>query len=96
MHAVDVKLDDIDLFQDFLVLYERHQGIPRIRVCSLQDPQYSPHVIPLPSEHSVCIIIPGVNRDFHSQILRFSISTPLVPSIVFDYNMKTRKSKICK
>lgn len=96
--ASDVKIDDVDLFQDYLVLYERVQSVPRIRVCHLHGSADAPSsvVVPLPVEHAVCRISPGVNRDFAATRVRFSISTPLVPEIVYDYDMATHELHVLK
>ncbi|KAF1315151.1 Serine protease family s09a, partial [Globisporangium splendens] len=92
----DVKIEDVDLFKDYLVLYERVQSVPRIRVCKLSNPRENSHFIPLPREHEICRISPGVNRDYTSHSVRFSISTPLVPEIVYDYDMQAKKLCILK
>ncbi|TYZ68773.1 hypothetical protein PybrP1_001878 [[Pythium] brassicae (nom. inval.)] len=110
--APDVKIEDVDLFRDFLVLYERVASVPRIRVCALapgaspaspsssssssSSPEISSHVVPLPPEHAICRISPGVNRDFAAQSVRFSVSTPLVPEIVYDYDMGSRALQVLK
>ena len=37
-HRADVKLDDVDVFRDFLVLSERANGLEQLRVLGLADP----------------------------------------------------------
>ncbi|OQS01381.1 serine protease family S09A [Achlya hypogyna] len=91
----DVKIDDMDLFRDHLVLYERHDGLPRIRVCPLAAPTES-HVVPLPPDHACCSLIPGINRDFGAGAVRFSLSTPLVPEIVYHYDLASRALTVLK
>jgi oligopeptidase B len=96
----DVKIEDVDLFERFLVVYERVQSMPRIRVCRLAENDGGTveeiHVVPLPDQHALCRITPGVNREPTSNRLRFSISTPLVPEIVYDYNLETRELTVLK
>lgn len=94
--TLDVKIEDVDLFKDYLVLYERVESVPRIRVCHLSNPREENHFIPLPHEHEICRISPGVNRDYKSHSVRFSISTPLMPEIVYDYDMQTQELHILK
>lgn len=97
-----VKIEDVDLFEDFLVLYERVESVPRIRVCALTpDASASAamdhhHIVALPTKHAICRLSPGVNRDVTAQSVRFSISTPLVPEIVYDYDMRSRALKVLK
>ncbi|CAH0492313.1 unnamed protein product [Peronospora farinosa] len=97
----DVKIEDVDLFEKYLVLYERVNSVPRIRVCTLEkqskEGASTPYdYIPLPKEHEICRVSPGVNRDYASHHVRFQVSTPLVPEIVFDYDMKSRKLQVVK
>ncbi|KAG1697977.1 hypothetical protein DVH05_015461 [Phytophthora capsici] len=95
----DVKIEDVDLFENYLVLYERVNSVPRIRVCALNENDVtfsSPHYIPLPKEHEICRVSPGVNRDYDAHRVRFQVSTPLTPEIVFDYDMKNRKLHVLK
>ncbi|OWZ24215.1 Serine protease [Phytophthora megakarya] len=95
----DVKIEDVDLFENYLVLYERVNSVPRIRVCNLteqNDVDSSTHYIPLPKEHEICRVSPGVNRDYEAHRVRFQVSTPLVPEIVFDYDMIDRKLHVLK
>ncbi|POM63447.1 Serine protease family S09A, partial [Phytophthora palmivora] len=90
----DVKIEDVDLFENYLVLYERVHSVPRIQVCNLTDSDS--HYIPLPKEHEICRVSPGVNRDYEAHRVRFQVSTPLVPEIVFDYDMKNKKLHVLK
>ncbi|KAL4094893.1 hypothetical protein PRIC1_010544 [Phytophthora ramorum] len=96
----DVKIEDVDLFENYLVLYERVNSVPRIRVCTLGEQSdadaSTPHYIPLPKEHEICRVSPGVNRDYQAHRVRFQVSTPLVPEIVFDYDMENRKLHVLK
>ncbi|KAG6957110.1 hypothetical protein JG688_00011110 [Phytophthora aleatoria] len=94
----DVKIEDVDLFEKYLVLYERVHSVPRIRVCTLDERSdaNTPHYIPLPKEHEICRVSPGVNRECEAHRVRFQVSTPLVPEIVFDYDMKNRKLHVLK
>ncbi|EQC41065.1 hypothetical protein SDRG_02119 [Saprolegnia diclina VS20] len=85
-----VKIDDMDLFAEYLVLYERCDGLPRVRICPLAEPS-AYHIVPLPKEHAVCSLMAGINRDFHASSVRFSLSTPLVPEIVYHYDMAARQ-----
>ncbi|KAF4032454.1 Prolyl oligopeptidase family [Phytophthora infestans] len=96
----DVKIEDVDLFENYLVLYEREHSVPRIRVCTLGEKSdactNTPHYIPLPKEHEICRVSPGVNRDYDAHHVRFQVSTPLVPEIVYDYDMKNRGLHVLK
>jgi oligopeptidase B len=91
----DIKIEDIDLFKDFLVIYQRVKSIPRIWIKPLVETKKA-HFVSLPSPHAICRVIPGVNRTFESHHVRFTISTPFVPEIVYDYDMLQQKLSILK
>lgn len=97
--CTDTRIEDVDVFQNFLVLYERHDGIPRIRIA---DRRVSTELgslaqlrtIGLPDDHKVGVISPGANKDFCSSVVRFSASTPLIPKIIYDYDMEHGKPEL--
>ncbi|KAI9918504.1 hypothetical protein PsorP6_011464 [Peronosclerospora sorghi] len=98
---VDVKIEDVDLFQQYLVMYERVHSVPRIRVCTLgadddDDKDASFHYVPLPKAYEIGRITPGVNRQYTAHHVRFHVSTPLIPDIVFEYDMRHRKLQVLK
>jgi oligopeptidase B len=95
----DVKIEDVDLLDDYLVLYERVASVPRIRVCQFGEASKGGpttwgvtdlHVVQVPEQHAICRVTPGVNRDFTARSVRFSLSTPLEPEIVYDYDLAAR------
>jgi oligopeptidase B len=100
-HRPHVKIADCDVFDEFIVLYERHDGLPQIRVfdvaavsahndyAQLFDAKYHHLVTGLP--HAIGDIAPGVNMDTFTRVLRFSFSNPLVPDKTYDYDMRTRQ-----
>ncbi|KAH9088763.1 hypothetical protein Ae201684P_012977 [Aphanomyces euteiches] len=90
----DVKIDEIDLFQDFLVLYERAAGVPQIRIAPLADLK-STHLVPL-ADYSNGILYPCANRNFASNTVRFSVATPLLPETVLQYEIPTRTLTVLK
>lgn len=101
----DVKIEDVDLLNDYLVLYERVASVPRIRVCqfgatSSDDPTSwgvtDLHVVQVPEQHAIGRVTPGVNRDFTARSVRFSVSTPLEPEIVYDYDLAARALTVRK
>jgi oligopeptidase B len=89
-HRKHVKLLDIDVFDEFLVLYESEKGLPRIRVQQINgNNSGEAHYVALPSV--VGEVLPGMNSDFRSEVLRFSFSSPIHPNLTFDYNMKSKE-----
>lgn len=58
MYLLKIFLDDMDLFQDYCVVYERHRTIPQLRVVPLDKPE-DQYVVQLPKD--VCALEAGSN-----------------------------------
>ena len=91
-HREDVLLEDVEVFRDFLVLEERHQGIRQLRVIKLGDE--SEHQVAFEEESHVCY--PKENKDFDTQKLRFWYTSLTTPGSMFDYDMITRERELLK
>ncbi|CAI5713444.1 unnamed protein product [Peronospora effusa] len=74
----DVKIEDVDLFEKYLVLYERVNSVPRIR-----NTKYVGFHL-----ESIAIM--------RHIMYDFKCPHPLVPEIVFDYDMQSRKLQVVK
>ena len=93
-HRPDVKLSGIDVFAGHLVLFERAEGLRRIRVRPLGDGAGEEHVIDQPEEVSTAS--GGSNPEFNSSLLRYGYTSMVTPSTVFDYDMATRERTLRK
>ncbi len=87
-----IKVDEIEVFRDFLVLYEREYGFTQIRIQDFSTGEI--HRIEFPEPVYTCW--GGPNPEYDSQWLRFSYTSLVTPNSVFDYNMKTRQRELKK
>lgn len=90
-HRPAVKLDDIDLFANHLVVSELENGLQHIDVIDLKSNKS--HRIDFPEPVYTAFV--STNREFNTRTLRFGYQSLVTPSSVFDYNMddKTRVLK---
>ncbi|XP_031252490.1 uncharacterized protein LOC116110404 [Pistacia vera] len=98
-HRESVKIQDIQLFADHLVVYEREVGLPKITTYRL--PAVEEPLISLQGGSSVEFIDPIYSIDplesqFSSSILRFWYSSLKTPPSVYDYDMNTGTSALKK
>ncbi len=91
-HRPDVHLSGIDVFANYLVLFERAGGLRHIRVRSLVG--NDDYVIDQPEEVSTAS--GGSNPEFDSTMLRYGYTSMITPSSVFDYNLITRERTLRK
>lgn len=91
-HRSDVQLEHIELFNEFLVSYERADGLHHLKVIKLSD--WSAHTISLPEP--IYSVWPAANPEFDTQTIRFAYTSLVSPLSTFDYNMETRERKLMK
>ncbi len=85
-------LTGIDVFADHLVLFERAEGLRRIRVRDQSSGEE--HVIEQPEEVSTAS--GGANPEFDSGVLRYGYTSMVTPSSVYDYDLRTRERTLKK
>jgi len=90
--ADTAMITGIEMFNNFMVVYERVNGLQQILVRDLI--RSSDHYVDFPEP--VYTVNGGDNPDFNSDILRFSYMSLVTPRSVFDYNMKTNERELKK
>jgi oligopeptidase B len=90
-HRDDVLLEGIELFDDFLVVDERKEGLTNLRIINQKsgeehdldfgEPAYTAYI--------------STNPEFSTELLRFGYSSMTTPNSTLDYNMTT-KEKVLK
>lgn len=91
-HREHVLLEDVDIFKDYYVLSERENGLNRIRIVRWDGSES--YYLPFNSETYTAHV--GNNRDFNTNILRYSYNSLTTPSSVIDFNMSTKEERIMK
>jgi oligopeptidase B len=92
-HREDVLIDYVDTFKEYLIVYERRNGLRQIRISpfgmmtniryiEFPEPAYS--------------VEPESNPVFDTNILRFTYSSPVTPHSVIDYHMDTGQWELIK
>ena len=83
-HRADVMLTGMDTFEDHLVVYERRNGLPQIRISDVDVNSNVRYVnFPEPSYH----FDPEGNPNFASDKLRIKYSSLITPPSIFDIHM---------
>lgn len=90
-HRDDTLLEGIDIFKDYLVVEERHNGLNKIKIMPWKGESYY-----LPFESETYTAYTTTNIDFDTEILRYGYQSMATPSSVVDFNMKTREKTILK
>ncbi len=91
-HRSDVKLDDLDVFTNHLVVWEREGGLKRIRVEALDSGDV--HYVDF--DDPAYTLWSELNPTFDTSVLRFHYTSLITPGTVFDYDMATRDRVVRK
>ncbi|KAI9491882.1 prolyl oligopeptidase [Zychaea mexicana] len=83
------KIEDVDVFQNHIVVYGRREGLPMILCHNLET--LETHDVDLPERF--CVLQPGTNLDFNTDTFRFSTLSPFAHESTYDYDMQSRKLK---
>ena len=91
-HRKEVHLLGLEIFKNHLVLSERKEGLRAIRIKNMisGDDRY------IDFEESTYSAYISTNEEYDTNILRYSYSSMLTPSSVYDYNMDTQEKKLLK
>jgi oligopeptidase B len=90
-HRTDILVSGIELFNDYLVINERVNGLSAIRIkawngtdhyIQFNDPAYLAYLTS--------------NLDFDTKTLRYGYTSLTTPNSVFDYNMETKEQVLLK
>jgi len=91
-HRDSVFVESVEAFKRFVVVSERSGGLRRLRVTDLRNGKS--HYITFPE--SAYGVFPAANPDYDSETFRFSYSSLVTPSSVYDYNLRTRQRALKK
>jgi oligopeptidase B len=87
-----VMINDIEVFRDFMVVYEREYGLKQIRI-----KEFAPNIdymIDFPEP--VYTTYGAWNPDYNGEMLRYVYTSLITSESVYDYNMRTRERVLRK
>lgn len=91
-HRDDVLLQGFEVFKDFLVVNERINGLPNLRI--MRWDKKGEHYLDFGEETYSAYI--AYNPEFDTDVLRYGYTSMTTPRSVFDYNMNTKEKTLLK
>jgi len=91
-HREDVYLNGVEIFNNYLVVSERKDGLVNLRVMPWGDEEE--YYLDFGEEAYLAYI--STNPDFDSEILRYGYTSMTTPNSTYDFNMKTREKTLLK
>ena len=91
-HRENVLLTDLELFNDFLVVSERKEGLQNIRIIEWESGRE--YYLDFGEEVYVARI--AINPQFDTKLLRYAYSSLTTPNSTFDYHMESHEKTLLK
>jgi oligopeptidase B len=91
-HRNDVFFEGMEIFNEFLVVMERKNGLKQIRI----KPWLGEEEHYLDFGEPTYTVGPTDNYDFETKLLRYRYTSLITPNSVYDYDMAARKRKLLK
>ena len=91
-HREDVKVERLEVFADYLVVYERRLGLRQLRVIDLNFGDE--HYVSFPEP--VYAVYLRENRVYDTDRLRFAYQSLVTPESIFDYDMRMQERELLK
>ena len=88
----NVLIEGLDVFNDFLVISERENGLTNLNVMNLKN--NSNHYIPF--SEPAYVVGTSTNLTMDSNVLRFAYNSMVNPGTLYEYNMENKESIILK
>jgi len=96
-HREEIMLEDVDLFDSFLIASEREQGLPRLRLWKFCGEEAA-----IEAAGEICFpeptynAYPHINLVFEATKFRYSYQSLVTPSSVYEYDLASGESKLLK
>ena len=91
-HREDVLLEDYEVFNNYLALQERINGLTEIRILSPNGERD----FYIEFDEQAYLVYLSTNLDFDTEVLRYGYTSMTIPNSVYDYNMKTGETELLK
>jgi oligopeptidase B len=91
-HQPNVKVDDLSFFRDFIVVSERENGLPYLRV--IDKKTHVSHRIATPEP--VYAMFMGANHEYATDSLQYVYNSLVTPQSTISYDMRDRGQTVLK
>lgn len=91
-HRDNVRLNGVEVFAKWLVVYEREDGLPQIRVSTPGNSQIRRVAL----DEEAYVVRGGDNPEYSAEELRFTYESLVTPRTVYDYAFETGEKSVKK
>ncbi len=90
-HREETLVEDFDVFNDFLVIQERKDGMKTLRMFYENGPDFY-----LDFDEQAYTVTIGENAEMDSHVVRYNYTSLTTPMSVYDFNLKTKQHTLKK
>lgn len=91
-HRPGVKIEGVDIFADYLIVFEKDQGLGKIRIEKLSTGAV--HYVDFPEP--AYAVSGAANHEFDTGVYRFSYNSMVTPPSTFEYDLESRSTTVLK
>ena len=92
-HDKNVFIESFQIFNDYLAINERSEGLNRIRVLPWKNPAKASYIN---SDEPVYVASTDVNLEQNTEWLRYSYTSLTTPNSIYEVNLRTGEKKLLK
>lgn len=89
----NVNIEGIDFFKDYAVVSEKEDGIEYLRVMDRKTRRAD---VRIKTDEDVYTMSVGQNAEYDTPYVRYNYASMITPASVYDFDFKTRESKLVK
>ncbi len=89
-HRKNVMIDDVDIFDDFMVLQEKENGLNRLRIITKSDDYY------IQMNEETYMLYVSYNPEMKTRKLRYVYNSMTTPSSVIEHDLSAKKDTVLK
>jgi oligopeptidase B len=89
-----VRIEGIDLFKNHMVVRLREGGLSHLEIYDLRQTPAKSHRVSFPE--TAYAVFPSSNAEFDTNVYRYTYTSFITPSSVYDYDLDSRKQTLLK
>jgi len=92
-HNPAIKVDGINFFKDYAVVSEVENGLEYLKIMDLKTRRASARIKTPESVYTTAL---SINPEFDTPVIRYNYASMITPNSTFEYDFRTRESKLLK
>ncbi|HXH70907.1 MAG TPA: S9 family peptidase [Pyrinomonadaceae bacterium] len=92
-HNPAIKIEGVDFFKDYAIVTEHENGLEYLKVMDLKTKRATTRIATPESVYTTSL---SVNPEFETPVVRYNYASMITPNSTYEYDFKTKESKLLK